>query len=73
MRNRPRTLAALLIAGGALCLPGTARTQSEIETSVTEDGKRRVERKVGPNEKCPCGSDKKYKKCCGKPGVTAGP
>ena len=46
MRNRPRTLAALLIAGGALCLPGTARTQSEIETSVTEDGKRRVERKV---------------------------
>lgn len=22
--------------------------------------------KVGPNEKCPCGSGKKYKKCCGK-------
>jgi preprotein translocase subunit SecA len=21
--------------------------------------------KVGRNEKCPCGSDKKYKKCCG--------
>ncbi|MBI5536483.1 MAG: SEC-C domain-containing protein [Deltaproteobacteria bacterium] len=20
--------------------------------------------KVGPNEKCPCGSGKKYKKCC---------
>lgn len=22
-------------------------------------------RKIGVNEKCPCGSDKKYKKCCG--------
>lgn len=22
--------------------------------------------KIGRNEKCPCGSDKKYKKCCGK-------
>ncbi len=21
--------------------------------------------KVGRNESCPCGSDKKYKKCCG--------
>ena len=26
----------------------------------------RVARKVGPNEKCPCGSGKKYKKCCGR-------
>lgn len=25
---------------------------------------RRVERKVGRNEACPCGSGKKYKKCC---------
>lgn len=25
----------------------------------------RAESKVGPNEKCPCGSGKKYKKCCG--------
>ena len=26
----------------------------------------RVAAKVGPNEPCPCGSGKKYKKCCGK-------
>ncbi|MBS4178284.1 HEAT repeat domain-containing protein [Lederbergia citrea] len=26
----------------------------------------RNETKVGRNEKCPCGSGKKYKKCCGK-------
>ena len=25
-----------------------------------------VEKKVGRNEPCPCGSKKKYKKCCGK-------
>ena len=26
---------------------------------------RRAERKIKPNEPCPCGSGKKYKKCCG--------
>jgi len=26
---------------------------------------RRVDKKVGRNEPCPCGSGKKYKKCCG--------
>ena len=24
----------------------------------------RKEKKVGPNDPCPCGSGKKYKKCC---------
>ena len=28
----------------------------------------RKEKKVGPNDPCPCGSGKKYKKCCGAPG-----
>jgi len=27
---------------------------------------KRETRKVGRNEPCPCGSGKKYKKCCGK-------
>jgi preprotein translocase subunit SecA len=27
---------------------------------------RRTEPKVGRNEPCPCGSGKKYKKCCGR-------
>ncbi|MCB9875985.1 MAG: YchJ family protein [Planctomycetes bacterium] len=31
---------------------------------------KRTERKVGPNEPCSCGSGKKFKKCCGKPGAT---
>lgn len=30
---------------------------------------KRLERKLGPNEPCGCGSGKKFKKCCGKPGV----
>jgi uncharacterized protein YecA (UPF0149 family) len=25
-----------------------------------------ISRKVGRNELCPCGSGKKYKKCCGR-------
>ena len=28
---------------------------------------RRTQPKIGPNQPCPCGSGKKYKKCCGKP------
>ncbi len=28
----------------------------------------KVGKKVGPNDPCPCGSGKKYKKCCGAPG-----
>jgi len=30
---------------------------------------KRLERKLSPNEPCACGSGKKFKKCCGKPGV----
>ncbi|MGB0911339.1 MAG: SEC-C metal-binding domain-containing protein, partial [Nitrospirales bacterium] len=26
----------------------------------------RSEPKIGRNDQCPCGSGKKYKKCCGK-------
>lgn len=27
---------------------------------------KRTTKKIGRNEKCPCGSEKKYKKCCGQ-------
>jgi preprotein translocase subunit SecA len=30
---------------------------------------RRAQPKVRPNDPCPCGSGKKYKKCCGAPGA----
>jgi len=32
---------------------------------------RREKPKVGRNDPCPCGSGKKYKKCCGRPGAQA--
>ncbi len=40
----------------------SARAQREEKTV------RRAEPKVGRNEPCPCGSGKKYKLCCGRPG-----
>ena len=37
----------------------------------TEKGRtvRNEKKKVGVNDPCPCGSGKKYKKCCGRPGA----
>ena len=38
------------------------------KTSKTRTAKKqKVEEKVGRNDPCPCGSGKKYKKCCGTP------
>jgi len=42
-----------------------------LNTNRDEDGaipQRRVDKKVGRNDPCPCGSGKKYKKCCGAGG-----
>ena len=48
-------------------LEGNADT---ITTAMFPDGLGgsavRVEKKIYPNDTCPCGSGKKYKKCCGK-------
>ena len=42
---------------------GQRRAGAKVATFV------RGERKVGRNEKCPCGSGKKYKHCCGRAGA----
>ena len=45
----------------------------ETGTSAGTDGTtpkkapEKVTKKIGPNDPCPCGSGKKYKKCCGDP------
>ena len=31
---------------------------------IVSDGK--TQKKIYPNDPCPCGSGKKYKKCCGR-------
>ena len=39
-------------------------TAAASETSVKKEPVRNKDKKVGPNDPCPCGSGKKYKKCC---------
>jgi preprotein translocase subunit SecA len=34
------------------------------EATVKKQPIRNKDKKVGPNDPCPCGSGKKYKKCC---------
>ena len=43
------------------CDPGTA---AATKTAVKKVPIRNAAKKVGPNDPCPCGSGKKYKKCC---------
>ena len=43
--------------------------QQAIDNSQVSEKKepiRRTEAKIGRNDPCPCGSGKKYKKCCGR-------
>ena len=41
-------------------------TGTNKDETTTKDPKRRVEKKIYPNDPCPCGSGKKYKNCCGR-------
>jgi preprotein translocase subunit SecA len=36
------------------------------ETPVKKKPVKRSDKKIGRNAPCPCGSGKKYKKCCGR-------
>ncbi len=40
--------------------------RKEIQKAYRESCSVRNENKIGRNDACPCGSGKKYKKCCGK-------
>ena len=44
----------------------TAERRKELYKEQKSSGTVRKEAKVYPNDPCPCGSGKKYKKCCGK-------
>ncbi|SMB91450.1 protein translocase subunit secA [Thermanaeromonas toyohensis ToBE] len=51
-----------------LAIPEERRPRKLIENRYQEEGPRqpiRREQKIGRNDPCPCGSGKKYKKCCG--------
>ena len=47
----------------------TSTSAEETETNAKQVTVRK-EKKIGPNELCPCGSGKKYNKCHGAPGCT---
>jgi len=51
-------------------IPVSQPGREQIEEGPPEDRPveqyKRSEPKVGRNDPCPCGSGKKYKKCCGK-------
>ncbi|MBQ7740237.1 MAG: preprotein translocase subunit SecA [Eubacterium sp.] len=47
----------------------TSTSSSETDSNAKQVTIRK-EKKVGPNDPCPCGSGKKYKKCHGAPGCT---
>ena len=41
-------------------------TGTNRDTSAAKTPMRRSDKKVYPNDPCPCGSGKKYKQCCGR-------
>ena len=41
-------------------------TGTNKDDSGPKKPKQRTEKKIYPNDPCPCGSGKKYKKCCGR-------
>ena len=41
-------------------------TGTHKDETTARDPKRRAEKKIYPNDPCPCGSGKKYKNCCGR-------
>jgi hypothetical protein len=52
----------------ARSLPARARLRPSIDRLSPAAEEDDAPPRVGRNEPCPCGSGKKYKKCCGKPG-----
>ena len=44
----------------------TEERRRELYKTQKASGTIRKEKKVFPNDPCPCGSGKKYKKCCGR-------
>ena len=44
----------------------TQEKRKELYKAQKASGTVRNEQKIYPNDPCPCGSDKKYKKCCGR-------
>jgi preprotein translocase subunit SecA len=64
MMNRIRDLFVEYIF--RLQLPPQRRPVQQVRNEQTKDAQGQEIHKIGRNDLCPCGSGKKYKKCCGK-------
>ena len=42
-----------------------SQTKNVDNDEKKENYKREIDKKISRNEPCPCGSGKKYKRCCG--------
>ncbi len=58
-------LAPSIMSNDKMTLKGAAKSASEQGTRVKKKPRNDSGEKVGRNDPCPCGSGKKYKKCCG--------
>ena len=54
-------LKAISYAGYTFEIPALIKNQPVIQGTY-----KRIGSKIGRNDPCPCGSGKKYKKCCGR-------
>jgi len=69
-RQQPQRVSLIHEAADGMGMSGAVGQESDMQKASKERSRKkqpiRVEQKVGPNDPCPCGSGKKYKKCHGK-------
>jgi len=69
-KERMKEVASIFEEKGWKCKIGLEPDKPEditdLELLLNSPKPKIAEKKVGRNEPCPCGSGKKYKKCCGK-------
>ena len=68
--SRAKELSALCTKNGWRYImeldPDKPEDSTDLELLLNPPEPQRAESKTGRNEPCPCGSGKKFKKCCGK-------
>lgn len=66
IEQKPDAAAALLGEDSGSTYAGASSGARKINSSLSSQPLKMDSSKVGRNDVCPCGSGKKYKKCCGK-------
>ncbi len=68
--ERMKKVTSIFEENGWKCIIGLEPDEPEdiadLEILLNSPKPKIAEKKIGRNEPCPCGSGKKYKKCCGK-------